>query len=240
MARRIDAPRLRQTEVEHLDDSIWCDLDVRGLEIAMDDPSLVCRVEGFGDLLCDQQRLVDRDSARRDALGQRRTLDQLHHQRTRAFAFFETVNRRDVRVIERREDLRLASEAGQPVRVARDQWQQHLDRLVAIERRIASAIHLAHSAGAQGEADLVRSEAAASSEGHMRSWTPDCTPTVPSSAMASGIPGLPDSYNPRQRRSYARLNTAGSSMTWAINRCPQTPVPSRRQPSSSDGIASSR
>jgi hypothetical protein len=106
------------------------------------------------------------DCALRDALGQRRTLDQLHHQRTGAFAFFKPVNRRDVRMIERREDLRLAAETGEPVGVARHHWQQHLDRDIAIERRVASAIHLAHSAGAQGEADLVRSEAVASCERH--------------------------------------------------------------------------
>ena len=57
-----------------------------GFEIAMDDALLVRRFERLGDLLRDRQRLVERNRPLRDAVGQRRPLDQLHHQRGRPSA----------------------------------------------------------------------------------------------------------------------------------------------------------
>ena len=52
--------RLRQTEVEDLHDPVGRDLDIGGLQIAVDDALLVRRVERFGDLPRDGQRLVER------------------------------------------------------------------------------------------------------------------------------------------------------------------------------------
>ena len=51
--------RLREAEVEYLHRAIRPHLDVGGFEIAMDDPLLVRGFEGFGDLPCDRQRLID-------------------------------------------------------------------------------------------------------------------------------------------------------------------------------------
>ena len=56
--------RLRQAEVEHLHRAVGADLDVRGLQIAMDDALLVRGFERLGDLLRDRQRFVDRESRR--------------------------------------------------------------------------------------------------------------------------------------------------------------------------------
>ncbi len=92
--------RFREPEVEHLHRAISADLDVRGLQIAMDDPLLMCRFEGFGDLLRDGQRVVERDRATRDALRQIVALDQFHHERTHTARLFEAVDVRDVRVIQ--------------------------------------------------------------------------------------------------------------------------------------------
>ena len=53
---RFPSPRLclaRQPEVQHLHGAVLADLDVRGLQIPMDDTGLVGRFEGFGDLLGD-------------------------------------------------------------------------------------------------------------------------------------------------------------------------------------------
>ena len=67
-------------------------LDVRGFQIAMNDPLLVRRFERLGDLLRDGQRLVDRDRPARNALRQVLALDEFHHQRTDTVGFFETVD----------------------------------------------------------------------------------------------------------------------------------------------------
>jgi hypothetical protein len=69
-----------------------------------------------------------------------------------------------VRMIERREDLRLAMKAREPIRIARERGRQNLQRDVAIQLRIARPIHLAHTAGADGGDDFIRSESSACSE----------------------------------------------------------------------------
>ena len=78
-ARRLD--ELRQPEVEHLHRAIGPDFDVRGFQIAMDDPLLVRRRQRLGDLLRDWQRLVERNRSARDAVSEVFALDELHHER---------------------------------------------------------------------------------------------------------------------------------------------------------------
>ena len=60
----VAGPRLRQAEVEHLDLAVARELDVRRLQVAVDDALVVGLLERFGDLLGDLERLVDRDRRR--------------------------------------------------------------------------------------------------------------------------------------------------------------------------------
>jgi hypothetical protein len=76
----------------------------------------------------------------------------------------EAIDVTDVRVIQRREQLRLALEAREPLRIACDRLRQDFDRDVAIQRRIARAIDFAHPAGANRTDDLVRAETGADRE----------------------------------------------------------------------------
>lgn len=70
---------------------------------------LVRRLERVGNLPGDRQRLVERDGSLRDAVGKRRPVDEFEDERGRVAAVFETVNLRDVRVVQRREELRFAA-----------------------------------------------------------------------------------------------------------------------------------
>ena len=54
----------------------------------------------------------------RDAVRERRPLDQFHHERQGAARLLEAVNVRDVRVIERGEDFRFTLKPGEPIGVA--------------------------------------------------------------------------------------------------------------------------
>ena len=63
----------------------------------MDDSFLVRRLEGVGDLQRDVQRLVERNRAVAQSFGQRRPLDQFHHEEIGA----DIVERADVRMIQR-------------------------------------------------------------------------------------------------------------------------------------------
>src|SRR5687767_1172012 len=69
-------------------------------------------------------------------------------------------------MVQSRERLCFAGEAGQAFAIAREDLRQHLDRDVAIELRIAGAIHLSHAARAQRSDDFVRTETGARRQDH--------------------------------------------------------------------------
>jgi hypothetical protein len=93
-----------------------------------------------GDLPRDGDRLRDRQRPPRDHLRQVLALDQLHHQRAATVALLETVDGGDVRVVELRQELRLALEARQPVGVGGERRREHLDRHLAPQRGVGGAI----------------------------------------------------------------------------------------------------
>ena len=79
----------------------------------MDDPFVVRLFERLGDLARDGERLFERQRPLGKALAERRTLDQLEDERPPPTIDFQAVDRRDVRVIEARQDLGLALETGE-------------------------------------------------------------------------------------------------------------------------------
>ena len=85
----------------------------------MDDPLLVRRFERLRDLPRDRQGLVERDRAARNALREIVALDELHHEGVHARRFLEAVDRGDVRMIQRREGLRLALKPRETIGVLR-------------------------------------------------------------------------------------------------------------------------
>jgi hypothetical protein len=165
---------LRQSKVEHLHCSVGTDLDVRRLEIAMDDAVIVRSFESFGDLPGNRESFINRQSgsrlpvpgSRRDQRREILALDELHHQCSHTTGLFEPVDVRDVWMIQRRQHLRFATEARQTIRIVGDRRQQHLDRHVAIQLRIARAIHLAHPAGTERRHDFVGTEFRSRREAH--------------------------------------------------------------------------
>ena len=168
--RRVAGPGLGEAEVEHLDLAARRQLDVRGLEVAVDDPLLVGFLERLGHLPRDRERLVHGD---RPALQPRRevlALDELHHQDGDPRRVFErrgleAVEVRDARVVERGEELRLAIEAGEPFGVGREGARQELERDVAAELRVPGAVDLAHAACAERGDDHVVVDAGPDREG---------------------------------------------------------------------------
>jgi hypothetical protein len=81
---RCAVPNFCQTEIEHLHRTVGAQLDVRGLQVAMDDTVLVRGLERLGDLPRGNQRLVDGNRPARNAIGQRRAVNELHDERGRA------------------------------------------------------------------------------------------------------------------------------------------------------------
>ena len=78
----------------------------------------------------------------------------------------EVVNGEDVRMRQRGDRLGLALEARERGRIGGQVRRQDLDRDLAIERRVARAVDLAHAARAERGDDLVLSERCAAGEAH--------------------------------------------------------------------------
>ena len=112
----------------------------------MDDTTLVGRFEPFGDLVCDANRVVDRQAPTFQPLREIFAGYQLHRQEACALGLMHTENGGDVGVAQRREQLGLPFEAGESVRIAGDSVGKDLDRHLAVEvgvRRLPDDPHAA-------------------------------------------------------------------------------------------------
>ena len=131
----------------------------------MDDAVIVGGFERFGDLPRDRQCFVDRNRSARDSLRQVLAFDEFHHQCSDTARLFQSVNVRDVRVIQRCEHLRFATESGEAIGIVGNGGKQDLDRNVAIQLRVAGAIDLTHPARTERGEDLERTETGAGNQG---------------------------------------------------------------------------
>src|SRR5688500_1261324 len=146
------------------------DLDVRWLQIAMDDAVLVRCFESLRDLPCNRQGLIERDRSARDPIGERVALDELEDERVRLTAVLEPIDRTNVGMVEGGKQLRLALEAGEAIGIERKRARDDLERDVAPELPIARAIHLSHAACAKRGNDFVRPNSSAGSKGQEELW----------------------------------------------------------------------
>ena len=101
----------------------------------------------------------------RELVRERLALDELENQEADAVRFFDAVDRADVGVIQRGEHPRLALEAREPIRIARERARQDLDRDVASELRVVRPVDLAHAAGAEQRLQLISAEGRARHRG---------------------------------------------------------------------------
>ena len=213
-AGAVGLPRLGEAEVEHFDGALGSDLDVGGLEVAVDDALLVRRLERRGDLERDGERLVGRDRAAREPLREVLALDQLHHKRMSFADVLEAVERRDVRVVERRQHLGLALETGVALGVGVEVLGQQLESHLAAEPRVGRAPHLAHPAGAEGAHHLVgpylRTRFHAGSPVRSRCGWPRWRLTAKRDTVSSPFRGR--RREPRHSRSVATMNAATSAL----------------------------
>ena len=141
--------RLRQAEVQNLDRVVGQELDVGGLEVAVHHALVVRRLQRRGDLGGNGQRVVQVQRAPAgDPRFQRLALQKLHRQEVHVFQLVQPVDRRDVRVVERGQQPRLALEPRQPLGVGAEGVGQDLDRDLAVERRIHGLPDHAHGSAA--------------------------------------------------------------------------------------------
>ncbi len=150
--------RLGQTEVENLDPSVVRHEDVVGLQVAVDDSLAVGRGEAGGDLSGPIGRSADRRNSVGKDFSKRLALEELHDGIGRLTVRSEIEDGEDVRVVQRRNRVRLALEARERVGVLRERFRKHFDRDIAMELRVLRAVNLSHPPGTQGGEDLVGTE----------------------------------------------------------------------------------
>ena len=132
-----------QAEIQHLHSAVGLDLDVGGLQVAMDNAFLMRGLERVADLPADRQRFLQRDCAFFDPVSQRWAFDQFHHQVVGAYI----VHLADFGVIQRRNSVHLTLEA------IAEAFGRDLDGDFAAHARIASTVDLAHATRAEGRQD---------------------------------------------------------------------------------------
>jgi hypothetical protein len=140
---------------KHFDRPVGSELDVRGLQVPVNDVLLMRRFERIGDLHRDVERLVGRDRTCGDAVGERGAFHELHRERGRLAAALEPVDLRDIRMIERGERFGLALKTRHSIGIVGKRRRENLDGDLAFEVTVGGAIHLAHTAGAEVAGDFV-------------------------------------------------------------------------------------
>ena len=153
--------RLGQSEIEDLGLSFTGSLYVLRFEITVDNSLVVGLLERLRDLESERKAFSKGKRPGLEAFGERRSGDELHDEGVRLAAGFHPVDLGDVRVVELREQVRLALEACETFLVRYEGRRQHLDRHLAPELGVGRAVDLPHSALAELGGDLVRAEAGA-------------------------------------------------------------------------------
>jgi len=99
-----------------------------------------------------------RNSALRDPIRQGLAVHQLHRERMDLARVFEAIDRGNMRMVQRRQDLRFLVETCKPFGIGREEVRQDFERDVTMELRVTRAINLAHAARTEQRDDLVRTK----------------------------------------------------------------------------------
>ena len=151
--RRLD--QLRQAEVEDLHAALVADEDVSRLDVAVDDPLGVRRVQSISQLDGEIEHVGHRDWRALDAVAQRLALERFHHDERRAVVVPDVEHRADAGVAERAGRAGFEAEALEGGFVAGRFGRQELEGDLAAETPVFGEVDHAHAAGAQGFQDPV-------------------------------------------------------------------------------------
>ena len=188
---------LRETEIEDLHVAVVGQLDVRRLQIAVNDSFLVRSFQSVSDLSRDSQSFPDRYGSLRDPIRERRSFHQFEDKSLQAIGFLEPVDRRNVWMIECCQKPRLAREARQSAGILRQRAWQDLDRDIAPELPVAGAIDLPHSSGSEQRENVVAANLPADQRRcgiftcHLRPRSP-----APTRSLARSDPRSPPTLSP--------------------------------------------
>ena len=157
--------QLRQPKVQELRPRLG-QHDVAGLQIPMHDPLPVRLVQRIRNVDGDSQRLIQRQRALLQPLGQRLPVEILHDQEVDPVLVADVMEGADVRVVQRRDGFGFSLESLLEIRISRNVLGQHLDGDGAVQAGVAGLVDLTHPARADLGGDAVGTERGAGLEGH--------------------------------------------------------------------------
>ena len=115
----------------------------------MNDAGAMRRLEGRRDLNRGLERLIKRQRALREPVGQRLAIEVLHDEKRRALVLAHVVQGADMRMRELRDRTGFAIEPLTELRIGGERVWQNFDCDRTVESRVARFIHLAHATRAQ-------------------------------------------------------------------------------------------
>ena len=142
----------REAEVAEVDLVVGAEQDVRGLDVAVDEPRVVRGVQRVGDMGHERRRVLRRERpGGGDTLAQIVAVDEPHGDVRPSVALAVVVDRDDVGVLDRRRRTRLAQEALANARIAEQPGRDDLQRDGTVETQLRGLVDDAH-APATGDA----------------------------------------------------------------------------------------
>src|SRR5207245_4613352 len=137
-----------QAKVEHFDLAARGDKNIGWLDIPMDDPFAVGRLQRACDLSSQPEHLLYRQGLAIHVLFERLTFEQLHDEELLPLVFSHVVNRADVRIVERGCGVCFTLEAPLRAGFHGETRRQNLDSDASFEARVSGAVNFAHPASA--------------------------------------------------------------------------------------------
>ena len=119
----------------------------------MDDSFVVSSFKSLGDLSCNNQGLIDGETA--NALRERLTGNKLHDEVVAAIGFLQSVNGCDVWMIQRRQRLRLTLEARYALRIVGKRVRKEFQSNAPPKLCVVGLIDVAHPTRSQMFGDVV-------------------------------------------------------------------------------------
>jgi hypothetical protein len=132
----------------------------------VDDAAAVRGVEGVGDLDAVAQRLVEREEALLQTVGEGRALEVLQHEEIDAVLPADVVQHADMGMAEGGDRLRLPLEALPQLRRLREVRGEDLQGHGPVEPRVERLVDFAHPARAEGRDDFVGPETRSRDQRH--------------------------------------------------------------------------
>src|SRR5207302_10482866 len=129
--------------------------NVRGLDVAMDNPRGMRGIQSIGDFNAERQEYFDFEGAAGDALLQGSALQALHDDERSAVLLPDIVDGADIGVVEAGGAAGLALETGKRIGIADQVVREEFEGDEAVETRILGLVDHAHSAYAQFFCDAV-------------------------------------------------------------------------------------